>query len=285
VVDGLLDRAAAGFQIDAVANLARPFAATVFAELLGIPLGERPAFREWSDDATSFLMGSRTTAETPSVLSVSASALLEDYVGGLLEERRRQPGEDLLSLLLASGAEVGPGAALGCSRIVLLLAAGLTTTIDQLSNAVFALLTHPDQLERLRTDPTLARSAVEESLRYDGPIPFVPRIAKEDLKVAGWTIRGGERVYLCLAAANRDPVMFTDPDRFDVRRQGYLHLAFGAGPFQCLGAGLARREMEAALRATVRRLPRLRLDPDYRPQRKPPSLNQRGFASLPIRFS
>ncbi len=282
VVDGLLDRAAAGFQIDAVADLARPLTAAVLAELLAIPAEDRGPFREWSEAAALTPAGPGANA-APAEGRAPPPALLDEYVRGLVRERRRNPGDDLLSVLLAGeGADCAEE---GCPRLVMMLAAGLGATVDQFGNAVFALLTHPDQLDRLTFDPALVPSAVEESLRFDGPIPFVPRLAAVDLQLGGREVRRGQCVFLGLAAANRDPEVFAAPDRFDVRRRHNPHLAFGAGLFQCLGAGLARRELEAALLAVVRRLPRLRLDPDRRPSRRPPSLAHRGFLSLPVRFS
>ena len=135
----------------------------------------------------------------------------------------------------------------------------------------------------LRDDPALVRSATEEGLRYDGAVQFIPRIAREDLMLRGQTIRKGDLLYLSLAAANRDPGVFPEPDRFDAGREDNRHLAFGAGPHLCLGMTLARREMEVALGRLVRRMPRMRLE--ERPlRRRADSLRLRGLESLPVRF-
>src|SRR5262249_26439703 len=136
---------------------------------------------------------------------------------------------------------------------------------------------------RLSDDPTLVRSAVEEGLRYDCTGQFLQRIAREDLRLRGQTIRQGDLLYLSLGAANRDPEVFPEPDRFDVGRADNRHLAFGAGPHHCLGMTLARRELEVSLGRLVRRMPRLRFD-EERPRRRADSLVLRGLESLPVRF-
>src|SRR5262249_48275410 len=137
---------------------------------------------------------------------------------------------------------------------------------------------------RLRDDPTLVRSAVEEGLRYDGTVQLLQRIAREDLTLRGKMIRQGDLLYLSLGAANRDPEVFPEPDRFDVGRSDNRHLAFGAGPHHCLGMTLARRELEVSLRRLVQRMPRLRLDEERPVRRRADSLVFRGLDSLPVRF-
>ena len=153
-----------------------------------------------------------------------------------------------------------------------------------LGNTVLALLKHPEQMRRLRDDPALVRSAVEEGLRYDGAVLLLQRIAREDLRLRGQTIRQGELLYLSLGAANRDPEMFSEPDRFDVGRSDNRHLAFGVGPHLCLGMTLARRELEVALGRLVQRLPRLRFDGERPVRRRADSLLFRGLEALPVRF-
>jgi cytochrome P450 len=164
----------------------------------------------------------------------------------------------------------------------MLLIGGHLTLIDQLCNAVHALLVHSGQLERLRSDPALIGSAIEEALRYDPSVSFVHRVAAADLELGGVAIREGDRVLLCLAAANRDPEAFADPDAFDIGRAGARHLSFGAGPHACAGSGLARLELEVALPSLLRRLPRLALDPHDPPRRRPGSPMFRGFQALPV---
>jgi cytochrome P450 PksS len=171
------------------------------------------------------------------------------------------------------------------SQCQMLLVGGHLTLIDQLCNAVHAFLIHPEQLRKLRLDPSLIGSAVDEAFRYDPPLTFVHRVAAEDLELGGAGIRKGDRVLLCLAAANRDPAAFVDPYAFDTERAGNWQLSFGSGPHACAGGGLARAELEIALSTLLRRLPRLALDPEDPPRRRSGSLMFRGFRSLPGRTS
>jgi cytochrome P450 len=285
VVDGLLDQVQGRGRMDVVTDLARPLPAIVFAELLGVPAEDRAAFQRWSEDAARYLDVAPGDPEEAAQTAGEATARLEDYFEGLLCERRQRPGDDLVGLFLADRQDPALAAEEVCAQCTMLLAAGLRTTTDQLANAVSALLAHPEQMEQLRADPTLTPFAVDEALRYDGAVTFLQRIAREDLEVGGRTIHAGRRVYLGIAAANRDPEAFAEPDRFDVRRGGSRHLAFGGGAHFCLGAGLARRALEVALQVLARRLPRLRPDPDRPARRRCGGLTFRGFASLPARLS
>ena len=189
-----------------------------------------------------------------------------------------------MSLLLKGQADGRLTAEEVCSQCILLLGAGHITTMDQLGNTILALLKNPEQMGRLRDDPGLVRSAMEEGLRYDGTAQLLQRIAREDLMLRGKTIRKGELVYLSLGAANRDPEVFAEPDRFDVGRADNRHLAFGAGPHVCLGMTLARRELEVSLGRLVQRMPRLRFDEERPMRRRADSLVFRGLESLPVRF-
>jgi cytochrome P450 PksS len=189
-----------------------------------------------------------------------------------------------MSLLLQGQAEGRLTAEEACSQCILLLGAGHITTMDQLGNTVLALLKNPAQLDRLRDDPALVRPAVEEGLRYDGTAQLLQRIARADLSLRGQTIRKGDLLYLSLGAANRDPEVFSEPDRFDVGRADNRHLAFGAGPHLCLGMTLARRELETSLGRLMQRMPRLRFDEQRPLRRRADSLVFRGMESLPVRF-
>ena len=225
----------------------------------------------------------RRDAEQAARAANEAVRRLERYFRDLLQERQRRPGDDLMSLLLEGQAEGRLTAEEVTSQCILLLNAGHLTTMDQFGNTVLALLKHPGQWRRLRDEPALVRSAVEEGLRYDGAVLLLQRIAREDLRLRGQTIRQGELLFLSLGAANRDPEMFSEPDRFDVCRTDNRHLAFGVGPHLCLGMTLARRELEVALGRLVQRLPRLRLA--ERPvRRRADSLLFRGLEALPVRF-
>jgi cytochrome P450 PksS len=284
VVNELLDRVAAAGRMDFVADFAQPLPALVIADLFGIPSADRGLFQEWSDALAVFFGGALGDPEAAARAANDAILKLEAYFLDLLEERRRRPGEDLMSLFVEGQAEGKLSAAEVTAQCILVLAAGHVTTIDQLSNAVHAFLHHPDQLERLRTEPGLITSAVEEVLRFDGAASFTHRQAIADVSFGGKTIRPGQIVYVGIAAANRDPEVFPDPDRFDIARTDNHHVAFAVGPHVCLGAGLARRELEIALPILFRRLPQLRLDEARPAARKCESLVFRGFDTLPVLF-
>jgi cytochrome P450 PksS len=284
VVDDLLDAALPRGCMDLIADLARPLPAIVIAELFGIPPQDRELFHQWSMAGARFFGGAVGDPEAAARAANEATGHQERYFRDLLEERRRRPGDDLMSLLLEGQAEGRLTAEEVCAQCHLLLAAGHITTMDQLGNTVLALLNNPGQWRRLRDDPRLVRSAVEEGLRYDGTAQLLQRIAREDLTLRGQTIRKGELLYLSLGAANRDPEVFHEPDRFLVGREDNRHLAFGAGPHLCLGMTLARRELEVSLERLVRRMPRLRFDEQRPPRRRADSLVFRGLESLPVRF-
>ncbi len=284
VVDDLLDAAMPGGHMDMIGDLARPLPAIVIAELFAIPPEDREMFHEWSMQVARFFGMPVGDPEEAARAANEATVHLERYFLDLLEERRHRPGDDLMSLLLKGQAEGRLTAEEVCSQCILLLAAGHITTMDQLGNTTLALLENPEAMRRLRDDPDLIRSAIEEGLRYDGTVQFIQRIAREDLMLRGQTIRKGELIDLSLGAANRDPEIFAEPDRFHVERADSRHLAFGAGPHVCLGMTLARRELEASLGRLVQRMPRLRFDAKRPIRRRADSLVFRGLESLPVRF-
>ena len=284
VVDDLLDAVLPRGRMDLIDDLAAPLPAIVIAELFGIPPEDREAFHQRSMTGARFFGGAVGDPEEAARAANEASLRQERYFLGLLEERRRRPGDDLMSLLLQGQAEGRLTAEEVSAQCMLLLAAGHITTMDQLGNTVLAQLKDPEQWGRLCDDPGLVRSAVEEGLRYDGTAQLGQRIAREDVHLRGRTIRKGDLVYLSLGAANRDPEVFTEPDRFDVGRADNRHLAFGAGRHVCLGMTLARWELEVALGRLVRRTPRLRFDAERTPRRRADSLVFRGLESLPVCF-
>jgi cytochrome P450 len=212
-----------------------------------------------------------------------AAAAIRDYLADLVAQRRRQPGDDLLSALVAveeagdqlSGEELVTMAAL-------LFAAGFETTTNLLANGLVALLAHPEQMRLLGARPDLAQPAVEELLRFDTPVHIVVRIARDPVELGGTTVDEGERVVAYLGAGNRDPRRFTDPDELLLDRADNAPLSFGGGIHYCLGAPLARLEAQVALPALVRRFPRLALagPPEHRN-----SLTIKGFARLPVSTS
>jgi len=284
VVDELLDAALPRGRMDLIGDLAAPLPAIVISKLFAIPPEDHERFHAWSMAIARFFAGAVGDSEEAARTANEAAAHQERYFLGLLEERQHRPGDDLMSLLLKGQAEGRLTAEEVSSQCVLLLIAGHVTTTDQLGNTVLALLNNPEQMDRLRKDPALAQQANEEGLRYDGTGQFVQRIARDDLVLRGKTIRKGELLFLSIGAANRDPEVFAEPDRFDVNRANNRHLAFGAGPHICLGMGLARSELTISLGRLVQRLPRLRLDDERPLRRRTDSLILRGLASLPVRF-
>jgi cytochrome P450 len=283
MVDELLDRAEERGSLELIADLAYPLPVSVICELLGVPAVDRDVFRHWSSDASRLLDRDIDLDEEAMQRGGEAIAGFTEHFVALIGERRESPRDDLLSALIA--AEEG-GERLSweelLSTIILLFLAGHETTVNLIGNGALALLRHPGELERLRREPALGASAVEELLRYDSPVHVTARIATTDLEVGGTPVAEGEQVVVLVAAANRDPAVFPDPDRLDLGRPDNRHLSFSAGTHYCLGAALARLEGEVALGKLVRRFPRLELadpDPTYRDH-----LVLRGLRALPLSF-
>jgi cytochrome P450 len=284
LVDELLDRVEEQGSLELIADLAYPLPVSVICELLGVPAVERDTFRRWSSDASRMLDRDIDLDEQALARGGEAISGFTEHFVALIEQRRREERDDLLSALIAAeeGGERLTWEEL-LSTVILLFLAGHETTVNLIGNGALALLRHPDQLERLRRDPALGPSAVEELLRYDSPVHVTARIATTDLEVGGTPVSAGEQLIVLVAAANRDPAVFPDPDRLDVGRADNRHLSFSAGMHYCLGAALARLEGEVALGALVRRFPRLELadpEPPYRDH-----LVLRGLQSLPLSFS
>jgi cytochrome P450 len=249
MLDGVIDRG----QMDVMSDLAYPLPVTVICELLGVPVDDRDQFRPWSSAASRLLDGDLE----PAVMNEGLVAVMQiiNALNQQVEDRRRQPRDDLLSALVAA-EEAGDRLTHEelLATVTLLFIAGHETTMNLIGNGVYALLRHPDQLARLKGDPSLVRDAVEELLRFDGPVHLTGRIPTESITVAGVAIPAGFQVVTLLAAANRDPARFAHPDRLDVGRRDNHHLTFSSGPHFCLGASLARLEGQVALTAMLRKL-------------------------------
>ena len=259
IVDELVDAMVERGETDLIADLAYPLPARVIGELMGIPTGDESLFREWSDELALFV--GRASA-APDKLERAQTALnrLADYFRDLVAERRKRPGEDLVSRLVLAeeqGDIVDPDELV--STCVFLLFAGHETTTNLIANGTLSLLRNPGQMRLLRDDPELIRPAVEELLRYEGPGGAAPRVVRESFELHGQRLAEGERVYLMVNAANRDPRRFTAPERLDIRREPNPHLAFGFGIHFCLGAPLARLEGRVAIATLLNRLPGLAL--------------------------
>ena len=281
--DTLLDRVVPRGTMDFIRELAFPLPATVIAGLMGAPEEDLEAIKTWSDRLAAYLGGA--VDERDNFAEASAGiAQLVDYFRTLLRERAGRPRDDLMSLILRAEHE---GDRLTHDEVVanciLLLFAGHETTTNLIGNGLFHLLRHPAQTALLRADPSLLHGAVEECLRYDGPVPATVKIATEDVPWHGRTIRRGDMVIPFMASANRDPQQFPDPDTLDVRRPAERHLAFAWGIHFCLGAWLARLEARVVLDTVFRRLPGVRLvstEPRWKPM-----IFLRGLEALPLVWS
>ncbi|MFF7858056.1 cytochrome P450 [Streptomyces sp. NPDC007904] len=280
--DALLDRmlAAPDGRADLVEALSFPLPISVICELLGVPDLDRESFRTWSNDALG--------ATDPEQRRAAATAMAQ-YMAELVEGKRKRSGDDLLSALIHGSDEDGDRLSreelLGMAW--LLLVAGHETTVNLISNGVLALLTHPHQLAALRADLTLIDAAVEEMLRYEGPLETPTfRFTTEPVTIGDTVVPGGgELVLIAMADANRDPARFPSPDRFDISRDARGHVAFGHGIHHCLGAPLARTEARIAVRSLLERAPDLSLDIHLAAITWRPGMMIRGPLSLPIRFT
>lgn len=261
VVDELIDRALDAGHMDVIADFAYPLPATIIAEMIGAPRRDIGLFREWAVAINRlFERGGRIT-ETSARAAQDSLYVMRDYILEMVRERQRQPQDDLLGRLVAAESEADRLSVDELvSTAVTFFVAGHETTTNLIGNGALALLQHPDQRQLLREDPALMPDAIEEMLRYDPSVPRGWRIAREDVTIDGQTIDRGALVFPILAAANRDPAHFPDPDRFDIRRVQDRHVAFGYGIHFCLGAPLARLEGAIALEALFRRLPEMQLD-------------------------
>jgi len=261
VTDELIDRIAASGEMDVIADLALPVPSTMICEMMGVPLADRDRFTEWTSNATHLLA---TLLAPPDVIErgLASAGQLRAYFEALIAQRRSNLTDDILSDLIRAeeaGDRLSPTELL--SQSIGLLIAGFETTIGLIGNGVLALLRHPDQLALLKARPELIASAVEECLRFDGPIPLTSRVLHTDAEFGGKVIPKDTQVWAMLLAANRDPAHFPDPDRFDITRADASNLAFGGGAHFYLGAHLARMEAQVAIGTLVRRLDRLTLMP------------------------
>ncbi|WP_329223712.1 cytochrome P450 [Streptomyces sp. NBC_01485] len=277
LLDAMLARQSG--RADLVEALSFPLAMGIICELLGVPSLDRSAFREWAEQTLSSPDRDTRTA---------ATASMTDYLVAMVDEMRRRPGDDLMSALIRTTDEDGDR--LSSEELIgmawLLLVTGFETTVHLIAAGVLALLRHPDQLTALRADPALVDNAVEEMLRYDGPVETTTyRFTTEPLEIGGTAVPGGgELVLIALADADRDPARFPDPDRFDIRRPTGGHIAFGHGIHYCLGAPLARLQARTAVTALLDRCPALFLDADPAALPWRTGLLIRGPRHLPVRW-
>jgi cytochrome P450 len=258
LVDGMLWEVAGGGPFDLIEQVAYPLPVTVICELLGVPVEDRHRFGPWSSDASRLLDG--ILEEATINAGIAAMLQLVAYFAELFAERRAHPRDDLVSALLAVEEEGDRLSEEELQAIVILLfVAGHETTMNLIGNGTVALLQHRGQWERLVVDPDLAPSAVEELLRFDGPVHVTARTATQDSVVGDVRVEQGQGVLVHLAAANRDPARFERPDELDLTRPDVQHLTFSHGIHYCLGAALARLEGQETFRALARRFPGLEL--------------------------
>ncbi|HEX2285963.1 MAG TPA: cytochrome P450 [Mycobacterium sp.] len=283
LVDCLLDKVAKAGRFEVIADLAYPLPVAVICRLLGVPIEDEPQFSRASallaaalDPIVSF------TGESPDSVDdmLQAGLWLRGYLRELIAQRRRDPGEDLMSALIhveEAGDQLTEEEIVATCN--LLLVAGHETTVNLIANAILAMLRQPVQWAALAAEPQRASAVVEETLRYDPPVQLVGRIAAEDMTIGDATVPKGDVMMLLLAAAHRDPAAVDRPDEFDPDRETIRHLGFGKGPHFCLGAPLARLEAAVALSKVTSRFPNARMDgePLYKP-----NLTLRGMESLDV---
>ncbi len=278
IVRGLADAAEAAGRLDLIHDFAEPLPAIVIAELLGVPPEDHRQFREWSSQLIATI-----AAPNPEQRRAGTTAVqnLLGYLADTIAARRREPRDDLISAMIHAQEEsdaLSDQELLATSNLLLL--AGHETTTNLIGNGTLALLREPEEWQRLCADPGLLPSAIEELLRFDGPVQATVRVALEDIKIDDHAIPEGALVLVSIGAANHDPEVFDEPDRLDIRRDPNPHLSFGFATHFCMGAPLARLEAEVAFQALISRFPNLSLlddNPEYRPN---PVL--RGLRSLEL---
>ncbi|MFC4943053.1 cytochrome P450 [Pseudonocardia sp. GCM10023141] len=288
IVDGLLSAALAEGETDLIESLAYPLPLTMVCDLLGVPAAAHADVRRMSAgiarglDLDALLSPDELAARTTAVHDFTA------FFGDLVAQRRADPRDDLITALARAGADgetMSPQELLG--TLLILVVAGHETTVNLIGNGLLALLHRPDQLDLLRRNPDLALPAVDEVLRYDPPVHFTTRTAHAELTIAGTTFAPGEAVIVLMGSANRDPDAFANPAALDITRYAARprprrHLAFGLGLHYCIGAALARLEMQTVLQAVAARVTSIELLVDRPPYR--PNLVVRGMSALPVRL-
>ncbi len=283
IVDLLLDRLAEAGTGDLVANFAFPLPAMVISDLLGVPAADLDRVKKWSVDLAALGSTVKVAADRADRIrrAQQSAAALNDYFRHVVRHRREGRDDDLVSGLVRAQAD---GARLEEDELVetctFLLFTGHETTTNLIGNGMLALLRHPDALRALHRDPDLLRSAVEELLRFDSPVQVRVRVVQADVEIGGRTLRRGERVWILLGAANRDPERFSEPDRLLLDRPDNRHVAFGYGIHFCLGAALARLEGTLAIGTLAHRFPNLQLATDTPTWRANPTM--RGLDALPV---
>lgn len=282
IVDGLISALLPMGRMDVIQDFAYPLPTIVISEMLGIPQEEREQFKCWTTDLANFLGNPLTLAQSQQAFrSVQA---LQNSFHTIIEQRRKCPQDDLITALVLAEEK---GDVLSedelFSNCMGLFTAGHETTTNLIGNGLLALLHHPDQLQRLRDEPGLITTAIEELLRFDSPIQYTARLVKKEVEIGGKHIREGEGIMLMLGAANRDPAQFPEPDRLIIGRRENRHLAFGHNIHFCIGAALARLEAHIAFETLLSRLPSISLETEALEWQG--NLAFHGLKSLPVAFA
>jgi cytochrome P450 len=279
LVDGLIEESGGERPVDLLSGMAEQLPVDVIAELLGVPDADRPLLRPWSNAIVKMYEYDRTREREE-----AAERAADEFVAYLRElaaDRRKHPGEDLVSHLVsvrdAEGDKLTEDELV--TTCILLLNAGHEATVNVTGNGTLALLRNPDQLQRLREDRSLLPTAIEELMRYDSPLQLFERTATEDVEIGGITVEKGQKIAALLGSANHDPAVFADPETLDVGRTENPHISFGAGVHFCIGAPLARVELQATFGALLDRTSKLELAGE--PVRRPEFVI-RGLAELPV---
>jgi cytochrome P450 len=261
-----LDQISKSDAFDLIHDMAEPLPAIVIAELLGVPADDHRRFRNWS---SALISGIAARSDAERSVGTEAAAKIMGYLSDVIAERRKEPRDDLISAMIQAQEErdvLSDSELLATCNLILL--AGHETTTNLIGNGMLALLREPEQLERLRAEPERIETAVEELLRYDGPVQATIRVATEDIDLDGNSIPKGAVLLVSIGAANRDPEVFEEPDRLDIARDPNPHIGFGFATHFCMGAPLARLEAQLAIGTLIQRFPELRLldaAPEYRP--------------------
>jgi len=279
IAEELLDQVQDPAGFDVIETIAYPLPVIVMAELLGVPTRDRVQFKVWSDQRARLLEPTITASEIQ--VAIQAGREFDAYFMDVINARRKEPRDDLISTLVAveeAGDKLTQGELLVMLR--LLLIAGNETTTNLIGNGLLALLRHPDQLQALRDDPGRMPAAVEELVRYDGPVQVDGRTAMEDMEIKGRHIQKGQSIVVLIGSANHDPDVFRNPERLDITRKEASHIAFGRGIHHCLGAPLARLEGRIAFEAILERFADIRLLTDHPPFKD--NIVLRSLRSLPV---
>jgi cytochrome P450 len=282
IVDELLDKVRHKGSMDIVAELASPLSVSVISKLLGIPKEAQQQLHQWTNVLSRILDPLVSLKEYEAMNQ--ATEEIQEYLRTLIAEREKEPQEDFISNLIAAKDQSDRLSQKELLAIcTLLFGAGEETTGNTIGNGMLALLQHPNQMEQLKREPTMIQSAVEEVIRYDSAIQMLTRIATDNLEIGNQTIKAGEKIVLCLGAANRDPAQFPNPDELNINREQNHHLAFADGIHYCLGAALARAESQVAINTLIQTFPDLKLASNKLEWKK--SIVIRGLKSLSVSFT